>query len=87
MVIAPASAWSSAFSVRNTVVLPDPDGPITAVTVPARHVEGDVPQHLQLAERLVHAAHRQQVGHRATYLSSRVSSRLCANDRTRQMTQ
>ena len=31
----PASAWSSALSVRSTVVLPEPDGPMTAVTVPA----------------------------------------------------
>ena len=34
-VMTPASAWSSALSVRSTVVLPEPDGPITAVTVPA----------------------------------------------------
>ena len=51
------------------------------------HVERDAAQHLQLAERLLHATNRQQVAHLATYLSSLVSSRICANDRTKQITQ
>ena len=51
------------------------------------HVEGDVAQDLELPERLAHPPYRQQAAHRATYLSSRVSSRFCKDDRIRQITQ
>ena len=87
MVITPASAWSRAFSVRSTVVLPEPDGPITAVTVPAGTSKEMSRSTCSSPNALRTSRRRQQLGHFATYLSSRVSSRLWANDRTRQMTQ
>ena len=83
----PASAWSSALSVRRTVVLPEPDGPMTAVTVPAAHVERDAPQDVVVAERLADVLDGEQIGHRRTYLPSRVSSLPWKNERITQITQ
>ena len=93
MPMTPASARSRAFSVRSTVVLPEPDGPMITVTVPAGTSNEMSRRTVELAERLADAPHgRSSVpscSHslRATYLSSRLSSRFCANDRIRQMTQ
>ena len=88
MVMTPASAWSSALSVRRTVVLPEPDGPITAVTVPAR-TSNEMPRRTSWSPNALRTSlgRSSRFGHRSTYLPSRVSSRPWKNERITQITQ
>ena len=51
--ISPASMVSSRLIARQSVDLPEPEGPITTTTSPRCDVEVDVLQHVQVAEPLV----------------------------------
>ena len=44
---------------RSSVLLPEPLGPITQTTEPARDLQVDAAKHLELTEALVHAVQRQ----------------------------
>ena len=92
--ITPASGTSSALSVRSSVVLPEPDGPMIAVAVPRCTVNETPLSTLLSPKAFSHILgddavlrSRSSVGHRATYLSSRCSRRPWPNDSTRQITQ
>ena len=87
MVIAPASAWSRALSVRNTVVLPDPDGPITRSPCPP----GTSKEMSRSTWSSPNALRTPRTVSRSvivrTYLSSRVSQPALRERQEEQMTQ
>ena len=82
----PRSGTSSAFSERSTVVLPEPDGPMSTVTEPGP-TSRSTPRRTWLSPKDLWSAGDAQQAYVATYRSKRSSRRVWANDMATHTTQ